>query len=378
MNVNFTLSNDQRALVRKVITSHPDWPNYRANFGYTASDLTSARCIEAAAYLGIDIQAALDGAPMLPMETPTMNAPAKVKPTDAAQTLDLLRSVLGGTVDESQVRAIVDSALAPVLEALGKPQILVVDANNNAKGKPLPITRHPMAETLLMACTARKPDGHHINVWIAGPAGSGKTYAAKQIAESLGLSFGFHGAMTMAHELTGFVDAGGHYHETQFVKLYRDGGLCLLDEVDAGSSEALLALNGALANGLMSLPNGQIITRHADFVCIAAANTWGSGATAEYVGRAKIDSAFLDRFGARLAWGYDEKLERDTSGNPEWARRVQAARQKAKDKGLKVLITPRASIDGAALIACGMKADDVAKITYLASLTPEQVKMLES
>lgn len=220
--------------------------------------------------------------------------------------------------------------------------------------------------------TLIKALGCGLHVWLAGPSGSGKTHGAEQAAKALGLTFRLQGAMTMAHELTGFVDAGGKYHETPFVTSFRNGGLILLDELDAGSNEALLALNAALANGLMCLPSGEIIRAHADFKCIGAANTFGAGATAEYVGRTRIDAAFLQRFGARISWDYDENLETAMSGDRAWSKRVQAARAKARTNGLKVLITPRASQAGARLIAAGYSHDEAAVLTYLADLSPAQ------
>jgi cobaltochelatase CobS len=211
-----------------------------------------------------------------------------------------------------------------------------------------------------------------LHVWLAGPSGSGKTHGAEQAATALGLTFRLQGAMTMAHELTGFVDAGGTYHETPFVTTFRNGGVILLDELDAGSNEALLALNAALANGIMCLPSGEIIRAHADFRCVGAANTFGQGATADYVGRTRIDAAFLQRFGVRLTWAYDEALETAMADMPSWSERVQRARQRAKEAGLKVLITPRASIAGAKLIRAGFTPDEAADMTYLADLSPSQ------
>ena len=148
----------------------------------------------------------------------TAHVPAPIPaPADEAQALNALRTLLGGAVDEGKVRAIVDAALAPVMEALGKPALLVIDTNGNSLGKMLPPSRHPLLDTLLRAVSAKDAHGNRLNAWIAGPAGSGKTHAAGQVATALGLQFGFHGAMTMPHELVGFVDAGGetawHLHE---------------------------------------------------------------------------------------------------------------------------------------------------------------------
>lgn len=276
-----------------------------------------------------------------------------------------------------QARQLIVAAMQPVLMELNavKAKAAEMDAQrsisleikrHDAEAFKIEGASHPMLATLIqgLACG--------LHVWIAGPSGSGKTHGAEQAAKALGLIFRLQGAMTMAHELTGFVDAGGKYHSTPFVDCFRNGGLCLLDELDAGSNEALLALNAALANAIMCLPSGEIIRAHKDFKCVGSANTFGAGATAEYVGRTRIDAAFLQRFGMRLSWGYDEALEQAISGNVEWAKRVQRARANAARAGLKVLITPRASQAGAKLIASGMTPDQAAELTYLADLSPAQ------
>lgn len=235
---------------------------------------------------------------------------------------------------------------------------------------------HPLFATLCRALASRQADGLPPSVWIAGPAGSGKTYAAKSFAKAAGLPFHFNGAIDMAHKLEGYMDGAGTYHRTPFREAYEHGGVYVFDEVDGSDNSALLALNAALANGRASFPD-RAIDRHPDCVIIATANTWGLGGTADYVGRAKIDAAFLDRFPVRLNWTYDTALEIAISGNPDFARRVQAARERARAAGLKVLISPRATMAGAALIAGGMSPDEAAAITYLANVSDEQKKIIE-
>jgi len=233
-----------------------------------------------------------------------------------------------------------------------------------------------MLETLILTVAARDLAGHRINAWLAGPAGSGKTTAARMAADALGLTFAPMGAFSQVHELFGFVDAGGVYHETPFTRAYRVGGLVLLDELDSSDAAVTLLLNGPLDNGLLTLPTGEVIARHPDFVCIGAANTYGNGATAAYIGRNPLDGAFLDRFAA-LDWTYDEALETALAGNAEWSGRVQSARRRAAKAGLKVLITPRSSIRGAALLRQGLAPAAVAKMTYLKGLTDAQIQQVE-
>lgn len=235
---------------------------------------------------------------------------------------------------------------------------------------------HPKLATLLRALSGRQTNGYRVNVLLIGGTSSGKTHGAQQAAEAMGLSFGAHGAMSMQHELMGFIDASGHYHRTPFRDAFENGGEVILDELDSWDQCCTLALNACLANGYGSFPDG-IVKRHPDCVIIAAANTTGTGATAEYSGRNKLDNAFLSRFPVKIQWDADPALEVAISGNPEFARRVQAARERARAAGLKHLIDARQMQAGATLIAAGFTSDEAADLTYLAGLSKEQRRMIE-
>ena len=54
------------------------------------------------------------------------------------------------------------------------------------------------------------------NVALVGPAGSGKTTMAENIAQELGLDFYFTGALMHEYKLTGFIDAHGTVVRTPF------------------------------------------------------------------------------------------------------------------------------------------------------------------
>jgi cobaltochelatase CobS len=312
---------------------------------------------------------------------PTPNTPVPAAPTSDAQVdWGRVQAIANGAATyhvaplATQLSAALDlvASLQSEVIALKEAAPTVVELREEGKPtKTLKGAAHKQLPDLIRALSCKR------NVWLAGPSGSGKTHAAEQAAEALGLTFGLHGAMTMPHELVGFVDASGRYHTTPFVRAFTEGGLVLLDEIDAGSNEALLALNAALANAIMCLPSGDVVRRHDNFRCIGAANTFGQGATAEYVGRNRIDAAFLQRFGARIRWGYDNAMELAMCMNKDWVKRVQKARKTVEKAGIKVLITPRASLDGEALIAAGFTPDQAAEMTYLAGLTPEQVRTVE-
>jgi len=209
-----------------------------------------------------------------------------------------------------------------------------------------------------------------INIWLAGPAGSGKTTAGEKVAEALGLDFHHIGKVLSEFQLLGYKDAHGNYHSTPFYEAYTKGGLFLLDEVDGSAPDAVLPLNMAIENGHMAFPNG-LAKKHPNFICIAAGNTFGQGATADYVGRNKLDAAFLDRF-VFLEWNYDESFELLLCGNAKWHTKVVAWRQRARDKGIKVIISPRASIVGAKLLSKGIDESKVIDMVVKKGMTADQ------
>lgn len=204
-----------------------------------------------------------------------------------------------------------------------------------------------------------------VNVWLAGPAGSGKTTMAEHCAKALGLEFYATGAVQNEYKLTGFIDAEGRTVRTAFREAFEHGGLFLWDEIDSSSANALVAFNQALANDAFPFPDG-MVKKHADFIAVAAANTFGMGATAEYSGRVRIDGATLDRF-AQIEIEYDEDLELELAAqiNPTegraWAQQVQRYRRAARRLGLRVLITPRASLKGADALRGPLTVDQVTR-----------------
>jgi len=295
---------------------------------------------------------------------------------DAYTLLDIIQRRGGGSVNEEQVKSLIDKALN---EALKDREVKhKVEISNNGDITELEETVHPSFPKLLKLCTIRQPDGLLPQVFLSGEAGSGKTTAGKLVAKALQKECRIQGAIAQAFEILGYKDANGQYHGTAFRHIYEHGGVIIWDEVDGCDPMALLTVNAAIGNGVGEFPDGPV-KRHRDCLMIATANTWGLGANADYCGRAKLDGAFLDRFAYRMPWNVDEVFEREISGNADWARRVQRARAKARTiAGLKVLITPRASIAGAALIANGFSEQEAAELTYLANLNEAQRKQIET
>lgn len=215
-----------------------------------------------------------------------------------------------------------------------------------------------------------------VNVYLHGPAGSGKTTAARQCANALGRKFYFAAKVESEYLLLGFRDAKGEAVRTPFREAYEHGGLFLLDELDASSPGAIVALNAALANGVCPFPDGAI-SRHADFMCIAAGNTTLSGSSRQYTGRNQLDAASVDRF-AFIEFGYDEVLERALASNAVWCDYVQQVRKAVLARGLPKLVTPRATLDGCTLLAAGDSWGNVEQACIWKGLDADTVAQIKS
>jgi hypothetical protein len=231
-------------------------------------------------------------------------------------------------------------------------------------------TQHIQFENLLKYVQTK------VNVYLVGSAGSGKTTAAKNIATALDIPFYFTGAIASEFKLTGFINAQGTIVSTEFRRAYESGGLFLFDEIDASYPQAILAFNAALANDFMDFPDKKV-ERHKDFYCIAAANTYGSGADREYIGRNQLDAASLDRF-VFFDWNIDEDLERELANNDTWVNYVQKVRKAAKKLGIRFVISPRASFYGATLLDAGIDRKEVEKNVLWKGLDQATIQLIKN
>ena len=248
--------------------------------------------------------------------------------------IDKRYSVLAKNLDETAINKLLDAKLSKHF----KETRVIVENTAKETIKDMGI-QHALFPKLLAMVQMRKPNGTRANVMLVGPAGSGKTTAAENVAKALELEYSYVGATYDKVDLFGYNNGHGHYQVTEFYKRYKDGGVMLLDEMDGFDPAVGVACNAAIDGTRAAFPVG-IVPKHTDSVFIAACNTFGLGANAKYVGRNRLDAATLNRF-IKLDWGYDPALERIQVGDDKWTKITQAVRVKVDSMGIEIVISPR-------------------------------------
>jgi hypothetical protein len=242
----------------------------------------------------------------------------------------------------------------------------------------------------------------NVPVWAWGGAGAGKSHMFYQIAEMLDYTDDMArlvsvGPTTTATSLIGFCVAGnGDYKEGLLYQPFKDGWIVGLDEPACGDASVLAQLNAMIANDRYTFPNGETVKRHERFRMLCFDNTKGTGATAGYTARTRLDAATMDRF-AVIELHYDEDLEYslctgEAYANPhlhwkagqvgehldlckQWVKWVQAVRAYV---GKSVLISPRASMLGVRAIRAGIPVSEVKEALVFKLVSDDTRSRIES
>ena len=248
-----------------------------------------------------------------------------------------------------------------------KPREIIVkigDKTNSMKSTVL----HEEFETVLELIANDEP------VFLSGSAGTGKSKIAEQVAEALGLDFYPESAISQEYKLTGFLDMKNDFKETAFYKAFKYGGLFMIDEIDASHPDVLVIINTAIAQRYFTF-HGEFVRAHENFRIIAAGNTVGTGADAQYTGRYQLDASTLDRFFI-IEIKYDINIEMSITNNDselvEFARKVREA---AEIAGISILFSYR-SLGRISKMQDKMDLVKLLKIALLKGIAADDVKIL--
>lgn len=201
---------------------------------------------------------------------------------------------------------------------------------------------------------------------VRGPAGNGKSTGVKTVLEAMGYNI-YH--MDCTDSTTAEQLIGGLYPEGDgqgginmvfkhgiFTKAFEDPkGAVQLDEFDALDPRVAMTLQSALHRAslgkrrFVSSPDHPQGGVHAvgDCPIIVTMNTWGNGATREYVGRNAIDAASMDRFDTVLdtTYTHEKKIVRsagysDTTADWVVSKAIEI-RKKIENKNLRIVFSTR-------------------------------------
>lgn len=298
-----------------------------------------------------------------PMPSPTPKAKAKAETDAVVSPAVTLGDQLWATVSPAAIKDIqrlaTEAAQNAVLDADRGPVKIewTIDARPFAKVDG--VVNKKVLDAVLKCLKAGLT-----NILLVGPAGAGKTKLAHQVAEAVGRPFaelsctsGMPEWHLVGRATPNLTTGDQNYAPSAFVKAYEEGGVFLLDEIDAADPNVILVMNSALANGQMSLPArvaNPIAKRHPDFVLIAAANTFGNGANRQYVGRNQLDASTLSRFAcAVIEVDYDHKLEESLVADRTVLNKVWAIREKVTALGLRRVVGTRELLAVARLVHSG-------------------------
>lgn len=179
-----------------------------------------------------------------------------------------------------------------------------------------------------------------MSVLLTGEAGSGKSTLAMQIAEEMDLDFYTMSGtkQTSVNAIIGFISINGTYIPSQFRKAFENGGLFLLDEIDAMDPNVLLTLN-TIENGFVAFPDG-IVKKHEDFRLVATSNPFDAHSI--YTGRSKLDFSTIDRYFV-IELKRDSKLESSLICE-ETKNQIELVRSVFKSNGSSLQCTMRDAI----------------------------------
>lgn len=259
-----------------------------------------------------------------------------------ANSLDLLTQTVANTMKDAVEKATMDNLKKSFQEWVDDtygPSYVAPKQYAKPNGEPIQGVVNKKFPNVLRWVYLNTP------VMLTGPAGCGKNVLVEQIAEHLGMPLVVLNRVQDAAELQGFKTVDGEYAITPFIAFVREcmkkkkDGIVLFDEIDGSDANALVAINDAISSRKITLAdNTQLDLKKIHF--IACGNTWGTGATEEYVGRNQLDAASRNRFRPILI-DYDPIVEENICPDKSLLKFFREFRTTIRRCGIKHIVSYR-------------------------------------
>ena len=135
-------------------------------------------------------------------------------------------------------------------------------------------------------------------VYLHGAPGGHKSSIGPQLAEALGVRYGFMSLceQTPEYVVRGCVLVNGEFYLPPFIDFLENGGLWCWEEADNSNDNLRNSLNTLLEQKQVHLDNGKSFKINEKFYLVANGNTCGRGAHPAFPSRTAFDAAFAARF----------------------------------------------------------------------------------
>lgn len=230
---------------------------------------------------------------------------------------------------------------------------------------------------------------------IVGPAGNGKTTTCEIALKAQGFEFESLSCTdrTEVVDLVGgtiLTTNGEEWVDGIVTRCFREGKAVILDELDALDPRVMMCLQNALQDAgpdntgrYVSTPAGRVYPS-GKCPILMTMNTVGSGATRQYVGRNRLDSASMDRI-TILQTGYENEVEvlkkrgaikgRLAKKIVTWA---ETTRKHIDNAGLALVLSPRTLLRiGESVQDIRMEFELACELEFFSRLEADQREIVE-
>jgi hypothetical protein len=302
----------------------------------------------------------------------------------AAAIANAVAPILAGQLNEQRVNEIVEERLSSYRAPLDETSVRQLVAEELKAHPPLRVALPTGVEIDATHqhkhfCDLATLVGRGRHVWLVGPAGTGKSEAALNLASQMNARRALvpmHEDVTPSRLLGYRSPVNGEWVKGELEDVLTGGGLAILDEVDRARPGVPVALNAVLAQRKFTV-RGETRDIHPEARFVCCSNTLHGG-SAEYAAARQQDGAFKDRF-YLLEWPADTDLELRLAGEDQrdWVEFCWKLRDLVSELGITSgRVSPRTMISGAQDLRDGLPRTKVENWLVWGKFTPTDARKL--